>query len=110
MGWKIATILFLVVLMSLTSNAAAIEFNQPISAEDKATFDQILTPVMKIYNFVKYAATTIAVIVLLFAGISWIVSGHNPAKRDTAKNMIAYVVIGLAVIWVAPFVVNYIIV
>ena len=37
----------------------AVDFNQPISTQDKATFDQILTPVMKIYNMAKYFSTAI---------------------------------------------------
>ena len=87
----------------------AVDFNQDISAQDQATFDQILNPVMKIYNLVKYSATVIAVIVLLFAGVSYMLSGDNPVKREQAKSMITYVVIGLIVIWVAPLLVNFIV-
>lgn len=87
----------------------AVDFNQTISAQDKASFDQILSPVMKVYNLVKYSATVIAVIVLLFAGITYIISGSDSGKRQQAKNMAMYVVIGLIVIWAAPFVVNFIV-
>ncbi len=80
-----------------------------ISTEDKSKFDEILTPVMKIYNFIKYAASVIAVIALLFAGISYMMSGNDVRKRDVSKNMAAYVLIGLVVIWAAPFVVNLLI-
>jgi len=105
MKWELIFVL-LIVTMPL---AMATDFNQPISSEDKATFDQILEPVMKIYNMVKYAATVIAVIILLFAGVSYMTSGNDPKKRDTAKNMVMYVVIGLIVIWAAPLVVNFIV-
>ena len=87
----------------------AVDFNQPISAEDQESFDKILSPVMKIYNFVKYSATVLAVIVLLFAGITYITSGSNSGKRDQAKNMAMYVIIGLIVIWAAPLIVNFIV-
>ena len=87
----------------------AVDFNQPISASDKATFDQILEPVMKVYNLVKYSATVIAVIVLLFASLTFMTSGSDPGKREKAKNMAMYVVIGLIVIWAAPMIVNFII-
>ncbi len=87
----------------------AMDFNQTISTEDKATFDQILEPIMKVYNLVKYSATVLAVIVLLFAGVSYMISGDNPAKREQAKSMITYVVIGLIVIWIAPLLVNFIV-
>jgi len=105
MKWQI----FLVLLLLTSNLAAAVDFNSTISADDKAKFDQILQPVMKIYNFVKYAATTIAVLVLLFAGLNYITSGSNPRTREDAKNMGMYVVIGLIVIWVAPLIVSLIV-
>ena len=111
MKGKILAIFGLVLLLSViaTHFVKATDFNQDISSEDKQTFDEILTPVMKIYNLVKYSATVLAVLVLLFAGISYMTSGSNPAKREQAKNMVMYVVIGLVVIWVAPLVVNFIV-
>ena len=88
---------------------AAASFDDDISDEDKATFDEILDPVMKIYNLVKYAASVIAVVVLLFAGITYLTAGGNPGKREQAKNMIMYVVVGLIVIWAAPLIVDFIV-
>ncbi|MEK6822862.1 MAG: pilin [Nanoarchaeota archaeon] len=76
------------------------------SAADIAKFDQVLQPVWKIYNMVRYIATAIALVVLLFAGIKYMMSGNNAGDLDNAKNMVAYVVIGLVVIWVAPYVVQ----
>lgn len=87
----------------------AVDFSQPISDGDKQTFDQILEPVMKVYNLVKYCATVLAVIVLLFAGISYMTAGDDPRKREMAKNMAMYVIIGLIVIWAAPLIVNFIV-
>jgi len=71
-----------------------------------ATYDEILKPIQAIYDLVKYAVTIIAGIVLTFAGISYITSGSDPGKREQAKNMIMYVLIGLAVIWAAPLIVK----
>jgi len=92
----------------MSINANAVDFDQEISPADQAKFDEILKPVMKIYNLVKYAATIIAALVLLFAAISFMTSGSDPRKRDVAKDMAMYVVIGLVVIWAAPLAVNYI--
>ena len=107
-SWAILGLVFFVSLLSLQL-VLAVDFNQTISAQDKQTFDSILSPVMKIYNFVKYAATILAVMVLLFAGITYIISGSDPAKREQAKNMAMYVIIGLVVIWAAPLIVNFIV-
>ena len=71
-----------------------------------ATYDQILQPIQAIYDLVKYAVSIIAGLVLLFTGVTYITSGSDPGKRDKAKNMIMYVLIGLAVIWAAPFIVK----
>jgi heme O synthase-like polyprenyltransferase len=79
-----------------------------VSAADTATFDQILTPVQTIYDLVKYAVTIIASLVLLFTGITYITSGGDAGKREQAKNMFMYVIVGLAVIWAAPFIVKLI--
>jgi len=45
---------------------------------------------------------------MLFAGITYISSGSDPGKREKAKSMVMYVIIGLAVIWAAPFIVDLI--
>ncbi len=104
---NLAVAAILLCVIFATSFAKA-QFDGEISEEDKATFDKILEPVMKIYNLVKYAATFIAALVLLLAGISYMTSGSDPIKRDKAKNMAMYVVIGLVVIWAAPIVVQFI--
>ena len=87
---------------------AEISFDGEISGEEQAQFDEILSPVMKIYNFVKYAATVAGVLMLVFAGISFVTSGGEQLKKEKAKNTAAGVIIGLIVIWVAPLVVNLI--
>jgi type IV secretory pathway VirB2 component (pilin) len=106
--WAILSLCFFFAMFAMQV-VVAVDFNQDISSQDQATFDQILSPVMKIYNLINYSATVIAVIVLLFAGVSYMLSGDNPAKREQAKSMITYVVIGLIVIWVAPLLVNFIV-
>jgi len=105
------TIFGLVLFFALMSTqmVSAAGFDDDISAEDKATFDEILEPVMKIYNLVKYSASVLAVVVLLFAGVGYMTSGSNPGKREKAKSMTMYVVIGLIVIWAAPLLVGFIV-
>ena len=79
-----------------------------VAAADESDFEQILLPLTTIYNLVKYAATVIAGLVMLFAGVTYISSGSDPGKREKAKNMVMYVIVGLIVIWAAPFVVDLI--
>ncbi len=95
----------LIVLMTIYS-ANATSALPPSDMGDTSAFDKILEPVWKVYNFVKYVATAIAAIFLVFAGIMYMTSGNDITKRDNAKNTIGYVVIGLIVIWAAPYVVQ----
>jgi multisubunit Na+/H+ antiporter MnhB subunit len=99
----------MLLLLAMSTIVMAVDFNQTISSQDKSTFDQILSPVMKIYNLVKYAASAVAGVVLLFAGISYMTSGSDPKKRENSKGMAMYVVIGLIVIWAAPMIVGLIV-
>jgi hypothetical protein len=98
-----------VMFLSPVLVSAALDLNQQPNAQDQATFDQILTPVMKIYNLIKYVASALAGIALLGSGITYMTAGSDPKKRDNAKAMTMYVLIGLAVIWAAPFVVSLIV-
>jgi len=102
MKWLIVLILGLLVAPIVL----AATLNTTITAEDKAQFDQILEPVFKIYNFVKYISTVVAAIFLLYAGISYMTSGSDPKKRDTAKSIATYVIIGILIIWAAPLIVE----
>ena len=78
----------------------------PASSSDTSTFDQILQPVWKLYKFLKYIATAVATLVLVYAGITYAISGSDVTKRESAKHMIGYVVLGMIVIWAAPFIVQ----
>jgi len=94
-------------LLTVGQVSAQINFNDP-SASDKATFDKILEPVMKVYGLLKYGATAVAAIFLVIAGISWMASGDDIKKRDSAKGKVGLIIGGMAVIWAAPFIVNLI--
>lgn len=102
----LALFAFLVLAPTLVKAA---EIGGDISDEDKATFDQILEPVQKIYNLIKYAATVIAALALLISGVNYMMGGSDPKKRENAKGMAMYVIIGLVVIWAAPLVVQFIV-
>jgi type IV secretory pathway VirB2 component (pilin) len=101
--------IILLILFLLPTIAFAIDFNAQISDSDKASFDKMLEPVVKVYTLFKYAVSVIAVIILSIAGVTYMISGSDPKKRDTAKSMATYVIIGLIIIWVAPFVVDFMI-
>lgn len=104
-----ALVLLILMVALYASQVLAVEVGSDLTDSDKTTFNNILDPVMKIYNFVKYAATVLAVMFFLFSGVTFITSGNDQAKRESAKMMATYIVIGLIVIWMAPLVVNYLV-
>jgi len=75
---------------------------------NESQYQEILQPVQNVYDFVKYAVTIIAGLLLIFAGYTFITSGNDPKKKEEAKNMVMYVIIGLAIIWAAPLIVKLI--
>jgi len=92
--------------MMTTLQVSAASAMPPSGTTNTATFDQILQPVWTVYSFVKYIATAIAAIFMVFAGLKFMTSGNDVMQRENAKNMIGYVVMGLIVIWAAPFAVQ----
>ena len=101
----IMLILSLMLIPTLASAETA-KFNTTISSADKAKFEQILQPVTKIYNFIKYIVSVVALIFLLYGGICYMTAGSDPKQKERGKNIITYVVIGLVVIWAAPLIVD----
>ena len=95
-------------LLLTTTLAVAYDFDTEISDEDKEEYDGILEPVAKIYNFIKYGASLIGAVFLIMAGIVFISSSGDQRKRETAKAMAGYTIIGLGIVWVAPLIVNFI--
>jgi hypothetical protein len=65
-----------------------------------------------IVNIVKYILTFVAIIavaVIVFAGIRFIISAGEEGEKEKAKKMIIYAVIGLLIIMLAQAVVNFVI-
>jgi len=105
---QVLALIFLA-LLATPFVAAAIDFDADLTPEEESAFDEILSPVMKVYRFIQYAVTVIAVLMLVFAGISFAMSGGDQGKKERAKNTAVGVVIGLILVWVAPLIVQFII-
>ena len=96
-------------MLFLTVNiASAYDFDDSISDEEKSTYDGILEPIAKVYKIVKYGASLIGALFLLISGIMFMTSASDQRKRESAKSMAGYTIIGLGIVWVAPLVVNFI--
>lgn len=100
-------IIFMLVLLfvMVTPVLAAIDMGG-VSSADKLTFNQILQPVKKIYNLIKYIATFVACAMAVYAGVIYITSAGEPRRKENAKQMITFVLIGLMVVWATPYVID----
>lgn len=98
--WPIAAM-----ILSMPFISAA-DMNATITAQEKAQFDQILTPVFKIYHLMLYLVSAVAICYAVYIGIQFMLSGGESKKREEAKTSLTYVGIGLLVVWAAPYVVQ----
>ncbi len=103
-------VLILVILqlfLTLSPVVATPNFNTPLDPSDEQALDQILSPVMRIYNAIKYVATVVGVLMMVFAGVNFMTAGGEIVKKERAKLTAVGVIVGLVVIWAAPLVVQY---
>ena len=98
-------LVLVLMLLPLAYSVHAVEITPP-SGDDINSFNQILEPVMKVYNFVKYASSVLALLFIIFAAVQMFIN-NNPSEKEQAKAKVMYIVIGLGLIWVAPIIVNY---
>jgi len=78
-----------------------------VFASEASDIAAITAPLNKIYDLVKIAISTIALLAITFAGARFMFSGDNIQAREGSKAMISYAVIGLVIVWIAPLMVNF---
>ena len=99
----------LILVLFVVPFTMAFDLDDEISEEDEEAFDEILEPIMKIYGFMKYSATVLAALFLVFAAINFMGSGEDQRKREGAKKSISYTLMGLLIIWAVPLVIDFLI-
>ena len=73
----------------------------------ESNVNDIVAPITKIYNLVKGVVSVLGIIAITVAGAYYMFSGSNIQARENAKSMVAYSVVGLVLVWVAPILVNF---
>ena len=73
----------------------------------ETTTAEITAPLTKILQLVQAIVSIVAVIAITIGGARYMFSGDNIQAREGAKNMLSYAIVGLVVIWIAPFLVSY---
>lgn len=73
---------------------------------DGSTIDSIVEQVV---NFLSWIVGIISVIMIIVGGFRYITSGGDSTKITSAKNTIIYALIGLILVALAQFIVNFVI-
>ena len=63
----------------------------------------------KITNTILYAVGIISVVMLIYGGLRYVISGGDSKKVTDAKNTIMYAIIGLIIAILAYAIVNFVI-
>jgi hypothetical protein len=89
---------FFIVLLSLTCPAQA-------DATEDAT-ERINLTICTVINLIQMVTGAIAAIVIIFAGVRWMMSGDDPSARNGAKTAIIGAFVGIIIIAITIPVIN----
>jgi hypothetical protein len=89
-----------IVLLSLTC---------PAQADDtQDATGRINLVICAVINLIQMVVGAIAAIVIIFAGVRWMLSGDDPSARNGAKTIIIGAFVGIIIIAIAIPVINYV--
>jgi NADH:ubiquinone oxidoreductase subunit 6 (subunit J) len=97
---------FLILIILISTQGVRADLDDTVSQADKEKFDQMLTPLYKIYHFMIQFISVAAVMALVAAGIIFALSGNDVGRRENAKMWMASIAFGLIIIWGAPYAVD----
>ena len=89
----------LLIVIPLIASAAGIELKSPLSCDGKDC--TLIDIIDKIINFIIWAGSGIAVIMLVWSAILYITSGASEEKVTKAKKNLMWTLIGLAILLAA---------
>lgn len=98
---KFVCLIFVVTLPFKIVNAG--EFDRSITEQEKATFREMFKPLLSLFNMFKFLASIVAGVYLAWGAINLIMSGDDFKKRETAKQKLAFAVLGMMIIWGIPY-------
>lgn len=90
-------IIFVIFIFPLLINAQV----EPVEIENPLKYDTFEDLINAFINFIFWVGIAIAPIMILIAGFNFLTAGGDPKKVDTAKKIILYTVIGLAIVLLA---------
>ena len=89
-------------------SGAKTEFKQSIEEVGGPSENNLASKIKGVINLLLFLGGTIAVIVIVIAGIRFTTADGDPSKADKARNTVVYAVIGLVVAVTAYALVNFV--
>jgi Na+-driven multidrug efflux pump len=77
--------------------------------DDLGGFGTGLNLLQVLFQFIFIFASVIAIIMVLYAGIQWVISGGDKTKIESARNRLVYALVGLVIVVLAFFIVRTVI-
>lgn len=96
------SLLLVIGTVFLASNAKAVQITDPLGAGDFTTL------INRISTGIGAAIGSLAVVVLLIAGIYFLTSAGNPERMQLAKRYLTYAIIGIVIALLASTIVDII--
>lgn len=93
--------IFLILLFSEVLILPTLILAEEIRIENPLKITSFEALIDKIINFISWIAISLAPLMVLIAGFYFVTAGGDPKKVTTARNIILYTVIGLAIIFLA---------
>lgn len=94
-------IIFIIISLALfATQVSAITIENPLEAD---TIEELIDAII---DFIFWVAVALAPLMVLIGAFYFITSGGDPAKLQTAKNIILYTVIGLAIVMLSKGVIS----
>ena len=85
--------------------------NAPLGTTGPCTIEKFFTMLALIFNFIVFwIATPLAVLMLTIGGVMLVISGGNPNLAGLGKKILWVSVIGLALVFCAWLIVNFILI
>jgi hypothetical protein len=94
--------------VAAAGETAVVELDNPIGSKEVSQAEILKIAGRVIKGFLGVTGT-VALVMFIYGGITWLLSGGNPDKIKKGKDVFVWAVLGLAIIFSSYFIVDFVI-
>lgn len=102
----IVTFCSIIILVPLVAVLAETVPSSGVTIDNPLQYDTITEVIDAVANFIAIVSSSIAVVMIIWAGIVYMTSGDNKDRTESAKKTIMWALIGIAIVWSAKFLID----